>query len=126
MSTREKILSAKATKSKLVTLGEPISASVEVRSMSVGDKLDIVSQYRAEGGGLDAKAALPKLLVGSCFEPGSDERVFEPTDGESILKQDYAALEPLLDAVLELNGFSSAETAAKNSDPTPTSSSRSE
>lgn len=60
--------------SKVVNIG---SVDIEVRQPSVGD-------FLAAGSVGDRKAMMMQMLVEYCYVPGTNEKVFEETDVESL------------------------------------------
>ena len=84
MSTRDelrsKIFASKAFMTQEITL---FGATVELRQPTLGQ---ILSAQEED----DRKVGLLRLLVEYCFVPGTDERVFEDGDLESIMNMPFS------------------------------------
>ncbi len=84
---RAKIFSSKKFKSKVITL---FGAKVEIHQPNLG----AILQYKEEQ---DRQSALMDLLIGYCFIPGTDQKIFEEADKDTVMNM------PFDDSILELN-----------------------
>ena len=73
---RGRLMGAKKFKSETLDL---FGESVEIRQPTVGQILD-ATEYD------DQKKALVNILVNYCYIPGTQERIFEPTDEAAIME----------------------------------------
>ncbi len=72
---RTAILSAKPKKKVIEMFGQ----KVEIRQPSVGEILKL-----REGTDANAEAMFIRVMLGYCYVPGTNEKVFEPTDAEAL------------------------------------------
>lgn len=84
---RTKIFSASTFRSKIITL---FGAKVEIHQPNLG----AILQYKENQ---DRQDALMDLLIGYCFIPGTDTKIFEEADKASIMNK------PFDDSIIELN-----------------------
>jgi hypothetical protein len=75
-TVRAKVFSEKSTVTK-VTLDEGLV--IEVRDGKVGDMIDAVSVE-------DVKHRMARLLINCCFIPGTEEKVFEEADFDTLME----------------------------------------
>ena len=113
-SLRERIRKSEV-KGKPFTV-EGWDEKVELRSMTVAEKVDLV------GEGDDVSAAqtaeiLPKVIVLTCYDPDTGEPVFSNGDEEWLATQPAAVVEPLALAGLKASGLdeSALDEAKKDS-----------
>lgn len=91
---RSKIFSEKV-KIDLITLDD--GQEIEVRQPSVGLLLDVV-------GIENLKDRMTRMLIESCFVPGTNEKVFEDADRDSLMSLPQGsggAYQKLIDAIQE-------------------------
>jgi len=108
---REKILAAKP-KSEVITL---FGEKVELRQPTMGGMFET----QAEGTTAQKSA---RMLASYAFVPGTDERVFDPLDVDTIVSLPWG--EDLIraqEAISKLNGIDTKaiQDAIKNSEVTP-------
>jgi hypothetical protein len=93
---RAKLFSSKP-RSKIVAFND---VEVEVRQPPVKAILEGTDNT-------DKRAAIVKLLISYCFVPGTNERVFEDADYDSILEMpfgnDWIALSSAIDSLIDIN-----------------------
>lgn len=98
------------TKTEIITLEDGIQ--VEVRQTSVGSMLDSVMEE-------DLKRRMFKMLMLSCFVPGTDEKLFEEGDFDSVMTMPSGGYyQKLIDAVNEKKLPPQVEVAKKPSEET--------
>lgn len=105
-SIRTAIFAEKVSRS-VVTLDN--GAEVEVRDGNVGDMLDAISVD-------DVKKRVARLLINSCYVPGTEEKVFEEADFDSLMELPANGVyKKLMDAVNErANLDTRTESAGKD------------
>ncbi len=128
---RTKILNAKDIKTKIV----PVPAwdcDLEVRGLTGAERDLITERARVketvindqgkpeEVTRVDDRTLKPLLVIASCFDPATGEKVFEDTDAEGIENKSAEALDIVVTEILKLNGMSTdvAKAIEKNSGAT--------
>lgn len=90
---------------------EEWGVTVELRSLSVGAKNRLVEMR--DGGEAPESDRLDKfvaqVLVQTCYDPETGERVFTNDDADWLIEQPASAVEPLLLAALRQSGLSADE-----------------
>lgn len=91
---RSKVLSGRPKKT-IVKLDD--GTEIEVRQGRVGDMLDAISTE-------DPKKRIASLLILSCFVPGTDEKIFDDTDYDTLMNLPSGGIfSQLTDAVSSQN-----------------------
>lgn len=68
----------------------------------------------AKNGRVDVIAGYPDLLIRSCYDPASRQRIFAPADRDALLELFGRALDRVSEAAIDLNGLAdSARSAAR-------------
>ncbi len=126
---RSTILDAKDIKSKRVAV-PAWGCELEIRSLTGAQRATAVERATvkttdAEGkeeSHVDSRILNPLLLIASCYDPESGEKVFEDADAEGIENKSAEALDIVTTEILTLNGMTKAENKAleKNSGATAT------
>ena len=93
---RGKLFASKQFKTKPITL---FGAEIEIRQPPLGEILD----FKEED---DSKKAVVRSLVRCCYVPGTNERVFEDTDFDAIMKWPFGdELVRVNEAIAELTSI---------------------
>ena len=86
--------------------------TVELRSLSIGAKFAIFGEDAEIGddGGFNMKmgdlgSMLPQVIIGTCYDPDSGERIWTEKDAEWLAEQDAGVLEPLANAGMKISGL---------------------
>jgi hypothetical protein len=84
-----------------------------VTSKAVNDKGEIEETSK-----VDSRILNPLLVIASCFDPETGEKVFDDADAEGIENKSAEALDAITAVALRLNGMTKAEKKVleKNSD----------
>lgn len=91
---RSRIFSARA-KAKIVTYN---GVEIEVRQPSLKSVI--------EGNDGDNKQATVRMLIENCFVPGTEEKIFEDTDYDSLLAMPFSSeWVAMSEAITELTGL---------------------
>lgn len=105
-TVRSAIFSQKRA-TKLVTLDD--GTEIEVRQISVGDLLDSLDRKTM-------RERITKMLMDSCFVPGTDDKVFEEADYDTLLEMPSGGVyQKLIDACNSFTLGPQLEEARKNS-----------
>lgn len=106
-----------ADKIKTVIVDLPDGSKVEVRQTSVGQMLDMIKEQ-------DNKKQIVRMLIESCYVPGTNDRVFDSADYEILLDLPADGVyRKLFDAVNSFSLQKELDEAGKDSsEETPSSS----
>lgn len=112
MSIRDKIFAAQDIPSELVEV--PLwGVTVEVRGLSGSERTRLLdAAVNAETGEIDLRSIYPQIVIGSCFDPETGERVFQDDDQEALLSKSAQALDVVAAVGLRLGGFTKEESDA--------------
>lgn len=112
---REKILNTKDIKSELVTV-EEWDATLEVRALTGKQRANVITSALGPNGRMDFEKLYPELVISSCYDPETKERVFEKTDKDLLNEKSGGALEKIAQVVIKLSGLKpdSVDESAKN------------
>lgn len=78
---REKLLAASGIKNSIIRFN---GVEVEIAVPSIKQRNAIIKKCVSEDG-LDLEAVASKAIIEFCVVPGTDEKVFEPSDLEALL-----------------------------------------
>lgn len=109
--------SAKDFKKEIVNVN---GVDVEIRQLSVGERMEIgtLSRPKDDEETVDSRRAFGVLaILRMCYEPGTETRVYESGDADSILASPSRSwADTLMDHCIDmLNMKTTAEQVAKNS-----------
>jgi len=105
---RDKIANAKDIKKKMVRV-DAWDADIEVRTMSLRDRTEFMLRASDGSGGLDKELWTPMLIIASCYDPKTNERVFDfDNDIEMLQGKQGVAVSDLSNTAMEMNGFGKA------------------
>lgn len=111
---RAKLLQTRVPKKKLITF---FGEQIELRQPSLGDILDVRDEE-------DRSKAMIRTLVQYAYVPGTDERVFEDGDEDSLRAQPWGAdFNVLAEAIKDLTNVNFADQKPSSESTQPTSSS---
>jgi hypothetical protein len=112
MNLREKILNMSDVKKELVEI-EEWECKVEVRSLSGKERAKISSSAVDGNGKVDMENMYPTILIASCFDPETGEKLFTEGDRDILNTKNASALEKIAVVAMRLSGLSqSAEKQA--------------
>lgn len=106
-SLRQNILSKSKKKSKLLSpsfLADTDTKEVEVRVMTVGERSDVVAKSNASGE-RDSAVYLARIVIESCYVPGTEDKVFTPADQDVLVALPSDVLDEIAAPALEINGL---------------------
>lgn len=102
-SLRDRILGANDITKELVEVPE-WDAIIEVRSMN-GKERSEVMQTAIVGDEIDFELLFPLVLIHSCYDPETGERVFEPADRDTLNTKNSGHLETVSKVAMRLSGL---------------------
>lgn len=105
MSIRDKILNSKDVKTEIVKVKE-WDVEVEVRGMISGDRLKMVSECtNTKTGKVDMSKMYNTMILKCTYEPGTDNKIFQPGDMNMLSAKASAPIETIAKAIMKLSGF---------------------
>lgn len=105
-SLRDRILAVPDGSSEIIEVPEWDNVKVEVRSMTGAERAAYIENFGdEESGRVDWKLVTPTLLIASCYDPDSGERVFQPGDVEALNAKNAAVTERIAKIALRLAGL---------------------
>ncbi len=128
-SLRAKALKAKDIKTERLAV-PAWDCEFEIRGLTGAQRSAMVARAtvttKGEDGddvsSVDSKILNPLLIVASCYDPETGERVFEDSDADAIDQKSAEAIDLVTNTILRINGMTKEEkkAIAKNSDATDT------
>lgn len=90
--------------------------TIEVRSMSGKQRARLMKQVMDKDGKVDIERLYPDLVIATCYDVDTGERVFEQADRDQLSEKNSAALDKLAQTAMRLSGIqtNAVEEAAKN------------
>lgn len=123
-SILDRITSVRPYRSEVVPdIAEWDGVSVEVRSLPLGERNDMMAEVMDGDGQLDVKALYPALLIAACYDPETGEKVF-PADAAAIINGlDSGAVDKVAKVAMSISGMAdkAKEDEAGKSSETETS-----
>lgn len=103
-SIRDRITAARRYKAETVPV-EEWDAEIEVRSLTLGERNELLSEILDEEGNGDFKLIFAPLLIGACYDPETGEKVFAPDDAATINGLDPVSVDKVAEVALRLSGL---------------------
>lgn len=97
--------------------------TLEVRGMTGADRTRILDLAVGTSGKVDLAIVYPEIVIGTCFDPETGEKVFEPGDRDAILAKSAQAIDRIAQVGMRLSGFTeeAADDAGKRFPDSPAS-----
>jgi hypothetical protein len=105
---RTQILESEDGATELVEIPE-WDVTVEVRSMTAGERVKTLERFRAEGGEVDMGAMSTSAIISCTFDPETDKPVFEEGDAALLMEKAAVPVERLSMKCLRVSGLISDE-----------------
>ena len=121
VNIRQTALNAKDIRTELVTVPEWDDVKIEVRGFTLQERLDFYGRV-SDGDRINRDNFLPELVISTCFDPDSGQRVFEPADRDMLKTKSAGALERLTQVAMRLSGLQAEDVmeVEKDLEETPT------
>lgn len=121
VNIRQKALNAKDIRSETVVIPEWDNVKIEVRGFTLAERLAFYDRV-SDGDNINRANFLPELVISSCFDPDSGEKVFETADRDALKTKSAAALERITRVATRLSGLDERDVAEaeKDLEETPT------
>lgn len=119
---RDTIFAAKDIPTELVDVPE-WAVTIEVRGMTGADRTRILDTAVSSSGKVDLQVVYPEIVIGTCYDPETGEKVFELDDRDAILAKSAQAIDRLAQVGMRLSGFTeeAADEAGKRFPDAPAS-----
>lgn len=126
-SIRDRIASVAPYTAELVTIHEWDDVQIEVRSLSLGARNDMLARAAETEGDADLRIIYPEMVMLCSYDPETGDRVFADDDLEFINSRPANLVDKLAVPAMRLSGMneSSVEEAGKESSGTEASDSAS-
>lgn len=124
LSIRDRIAAIAPYSKEIVTVEEWGGVQIEVRSLSLGARNDMLARAaESEGGDADLRVIYPEMVLLCCYDPATGERVFADDDLEFINSRPANIVDKLAHPAMRLSGMSESavDEASKASSETETS-----
>jgi hypothetical protein len=109
---RQEILEYDDIVIEIVTVPEWGGKKVEVRGMSSKERAKLLKASALGGEGIDMEKWYPDLLIATCFDPKTGEKVFDRADRAALNEKSGAAISGLADVAARLSGLGESDVAA--------------
>ena len=113
---RERLKNVKPFTSEIVAVPEWDGEKIEVRSMSVARKTQMVTNATDAAGDVDERALMPELVIACSFDPDTGSPVFSDSDAVWLGDQNAAAVERLATVGMRLSGMDVAAAVDEGKD----------
>lgn len=106
-SLRDRILGAEDMTKEIVDI-EEWGVKIEVRSPSAKFRSQLMRQFvDVETGQVNYELMYPSLLIATCFDPDTGEKVFDEGDVEALNQKNGALVEHVAQAAMRVTGMNS-------------------
>lgn len=104
MSLRDRILSANDIESHVVHV-EQWNVDIEIRTVTALERARLVKGCTDENGNVDMERMAPTLIVASCFDPETGNKVFSDEDVEALQEKSSGAIDFVAQKAMEYSGL---------------------
>lgn len=124
MSIRDQILNTQDIPKESVTVPE-WGVTLEMRGMTGAERTRIMDLAMDAGGQLNLQSIYPEIVISTCFDAETGEKIFAPEDRDALLSKSANALDRVALVGMRLSGFTqeAADDAGKDSSVTVTDAS---
>lgn len=106
MSLRDQILATDDIQKTIVVVPEWNDLKVEVRGMTGADRTAILSSaINPTTGQVDFRVMYPDIVIATCFDPETGERIFSDNDRDALLSKSATALDRLAEVGMSVGGL---------------------
>lgn len=104
MSLRDRILQADDIGREIITV-QQWGVDLEVRTLSAMQRSRMLQTCTLPDGTVDLDRLYPMLIIGTVFEPGTNDRVFSETDLALLQEKSAAAIEFVAQKAMQMSGM---------------------
>lgn len=108
MNLREKIKNANDIQEEIVDVPE-WDVKILVRSLTGKERAELLNVCMTPGGQVDFKKLYPMLLIATCYDPETKEKIFEPADKDWLNMKSGAVIEKIASVATKLSGLGTDE-----------------
>jgi hypothetical protein len=119
-SIRDRIASVRPYKSEIVNVPEWDGVDIEVRSVTLGERQEIMAEIMDEEGNAPVARIMSQFIIACSFDPETGEKVFSHDDEEFVNSRAAGPADKIGTAAMKLSGMGKAmedEEAKKSSLP---------
>jgi hypothetical protein len=126
-SIRDRIASVRPYKSEIVNVPEWDGVDIEVRSVTLGERQEIMAEIMDEEGNAPVARIMTQFIIACSFDPETGEKVFSHDDEEFVNSRNAGPADKIGTAAMKLSGMGKQveEEEAKKSSPAEASASSS-
>lgn len=112
---RSQILNADDIKEEIVEV-EEWGCKILVKGLTGKARSEILNEAISQDGSFDFTKVYPDLVIGTSYDPETEERIFQKEDRDMLNEKSGAALEKIAEIAVKLSGLKEAaqEKAVKN------------
>lgn len=100
-----------------------VTIDVEVREKTVREQYDLIDKCRIKSGPregeIDGALLAIETIIATAYEPGTDDKAFEPADRDMLMKSPSDAFQTLLSAANRAAGLTEEAQVVADLDETP-------
>ena len=104
MSLRDRILQADDIGREIITVPQ-WGVDLEVRTLSAQQRSRMLQTCTLADGNIDLDRLYPMLIIGTVFEPGTNDRVFSEADLPLLQEKSAAAIEFVAQKAMQMSGM---------------------
>jgi len=99
--------------------------TVLVKSLTARDRAKMIGGAVQNNGAFQLEEVLPDLVIASCYDPETGERVFLESDRDALMAKSAAPIEQIATVAMRLSGMDeeAVDDAGKDSSPIPSDAS---
>ena len=104
MSLRDRILAAEDIGKETLTVDQ-WGVDLEVRTMSAGQRSQMLQKCTLDDGTVDLDLLYPMLVIATVFDPETGEQVFTPEDMAGLQEKSANSIELVAQKAMEMSGM---------------------
>lgn len=105
MNLREKILNTEDIKEQVVEIPE-WGVKVLVRGLDGAQRAKVMQNATDARGNINFTKIYPDIIIASCYDPETKEKIFEDTDRDLIMKKSSVAIDRIVNVAMAISGLS--------------------
>lgn len=114
-----KIFAASDIESELVEVAQ-WDVTLLVKSITAKDRAVMISGSVENNGEFRLEEILPDLVIASCYDPETGEKVFQSQDRDALMAKSAAPIEQLAQVAMRLSGMDAEAVDVSGKGSTPT------
>ena len=115
MSLRDRIQAANDIQNRMINVSQ-WGVDLELRTLTAIERTRLVKSCTDDEGNVDLERMYPLLLIASCFDPETGDKVFDASDMEMLGDKSASAVEFVARQAMELSGMNAAAVDTEGKD----------